>query len=35
MVWKSKCLSDESLKPAATLDNSLSLTLLYFNFPKF
>ena len=35
MTWKSKGLSDESIKIPATTDNSLSLILDYFNSLKF
>ena len=35
MAWKSKGLSDESIKPLATSDNSLKPKLDYFNSPKF
>ena len=35
MAWKSKGLSDESVKPPAMSDNYLSPTLDYFNNPKF
>ena len=34
-AWKSIDLSDESIKPLATSDNSLNLILDYFNNPKF
>ena len=35
MVWKSKSLSSESIKPPATADNSLNPKVNYFNNPKF
>ena len=35
LAWKTKGLSDESIKPPATSDNSLSPTLDYFNNTKF
>ena len=34
MLWKSKSFLDESIKPPATLDNSLNPRLDYFNNPK-
>ena len=34
-MWKSKGLSDESIKPFATSDNSLNPRLDYFNNLKF
>ena len=35
MLWKSKGLLDERIKPPATSDNSLNPKVDYFNNPKF
>ena len=35
MMWKSRGLSNESIKAPATSDNSLNPKLDYFNNPKF
>ena len=35
MTWKSRGLSNESIKTPATSDNSLNPKLDYFNNPKF
>ena len=35
MTWKSRGLSNESIKTLATSDNSLNPKLDYFNNPKF
>ena len=34
-MWKSKGLSNESIKPPATSNNSLNPKLYFFNYPKF
>ena len=35
MAWKPTGLSDESIKPPPTLDNSFNSKVDYFDYPKF